>query len=255
MPLDKPASGTGAQGLVPPAAHRPDPNPWAPPADDTPAARPGPGDTVFSGGTGTPPPPSVHDQQTIASFPNEAAPPAWANPFASPTPPAPSPFAPPAPASAAGNPFAPPAAAGPHPRDALVPPPPIAPDGPGQLPYGYPGGPAGYGYPGGPAGYGYPAPHGAPAGYYGWPGMHPMPSNGMGTAGLVLGILAAITFCLWPLALVLGVLGVIFGGIGRGKARRGEATNPGQSLAGIICGSAGIVLALVMVAFEIANAT
>jgi hypothetical protein len=48
---------------------------------------------------------------------------------------------------------------------------------------------------------------------------------------------------------------VIFGGIGRAKARRGEATNPGQSLAGIICGSAGIVLALVMVAFEIANAT
>ncbi|MEU6069959.1 hypothetical protein ABZ864_37365 [Streptomyces sp. NPDC047082] len=246
VPLDKPVSGTGAEGPVPPTAHRSDPNPWAPPADDPPAARPGPGDTVFSGGAGTPPPPAVHDQRTITSFPNEPAPPAWANPFASPTPPAPGPFAPPTPASPAQNPFASPAAAGPHPQDVPVPPPPIAPDGPGQVPYGYPGGPAGYGYP---------APHGAPAGYYGWPGMQPMPSNGMGTAGLVLGILAAITFCLWPVALVLGVLGVIFGGTGRGKARRGEATNPGQSLAGIICGSAGIVLALVMLAFEIANAT
>jgi hypothetical protein len=73
-----------------------------------------------------------------------------------------------------------------------------------------------------------------------------MPSNGMGTAGLVLGILAAIVFCLWPLAVVLGVLGVVFGAIGSRKASRGEATNGGQALAGIICGVAGIVLGVTM---------
>ncbi|MBD0424141.1 DUF4190 domain-containing protein [Streptomyces sp. TRM S81-3] len=164
-----------------------------------------------------------------------------ANPFAAPGPTASAgapenPFAAPgADASAAGpaGPFAPPAAAAPHARDqAAVPPPPIAPDGPGQVPYGYPGG---YGHPG-QAGYG------GPQGYYGWPGMGPMPSNGPGTAGLVLGILAAVVFCLWPLAIILGILGVVFGAVGRGKARRGEATNPGQALAGIICGAAGIVL-------------
>ncbi|MEV7886258.1 DUF4190 domain-containing protein [Streptomyces sp. NPDC002817] len=143
------------------------------------------------------------------------------------------PFAPPYPGPPA-NPFAAPAGPAPYAQDSHVPPPPIAPDGPGQVPYGYPGG--GYGYPGA-----------APQGYYGWPGMQPLPSNGMGTAGLVLGILSALVFCLWPLAIVLGILGVIFGAIGRGKARKGVATNPGQALAGIICGAAGIALGIGMV--------
>ncbi|QEV20559.1 DUF4190 domain-containing protein [Streptomyces alboniger] len=68
------------------------------------------------------------------------------------------------------------------------------------------------------------------------------PANGMGVAALVLGIIATVGFCLGPLAVVLGVLAVVFGAVGRGKARRGEATNGGQALAGIICGSVGIVL-------------
>ncbi|MFL4907369.1 DUF4190 domain-containing protein [Streptomyces sp. MMS24-I2-30] len=100
-------------------------------------------------------------------------------------------------------------------------------------------------------GQGYPVPPAAGPGSYGWPGMQPPPSNGLGTAGLVLGILSAIGFCMWPVAFVLGVLAVIFGGIGRGRVRRGEATNPGQALAAIICGSAGIVLALAMLALLI----
>ncbi|MCF2435575.1 hypothetical protein LV779_17530 [Streptomyces thinghirensis] len=130
------------------------------------------------------------------------------------------PFAPPGPTAAATgapNPFAPPAATPPYVQDRAAVPPPIAPDGPGQVPYGYPG-PGGYGHPGGPGGY----PGAQPQGYFGWPGMVPMPSNGMGTAGLVLGIIAAVGFRLWPLAIVLGVLGVIFGGLGRAKAGRGE---------------------------------
>jgi hypothetical protein len=115
----------------------------------------------------------------------------------------------------------------------------MSPDGPGQVPYGYPG-PAGYGYPGGPQ-----PPY---AGPYGWPGVQPVPSNGMGTASLVLGILGALFFLLWPIALVLGILAIIFGAVGRAKAGRGEATNPGVALAGLICGAAGIVLALVFIA-------
>ncbi|NUP22221.1 MAG: DUF4190 domain-containing protein [Streptomyces sp.] len=124
-----------------------------------------------------------------------------------------------------------------------VPPPPIAPDGPGQIPYGYP---VGHGYP--------PGPGLGAAGYYGWPGAHAMPSNGLGTAGLVLGIISAAIFCLWPVAIILGVLALIFGTIGRGRARRGEATNAGQALAGIICGAAGLVLGLGMLALVIATA-
>ncbi|MFJ7074419.1 DUF4190 domain-containing protein [Streptomyces sp. NPDC098781] len=191
------------------------------------------------------PTPSVHDQQTVTSMPRDAAPgaPQWAMPSTAPTDSVADPFA--APGAGAGqgltpsNPFAPPTASVPYATHGEpVPPPPIAPDGPGQVPYGYPGGP---GYP-------------SPGGYYGWPGMQAMPSNGMGTAGLVLGIISAVIFCLWPVAIVVGVLAVIFGAIGRAKARRGEATNPGQALAGIICGVAGVVLGLGMVALVVATA-
>lgn len=119
------------------------------------------------------------------------------------------------------------------------------------MPYGYPGfpgpGPQGGGAPGpGPQGYpgypGYPGHQGQGPPGYGWPAMPMAPANGMGVAALVLGIVSAALFCLWPLAIVLGILAIIFGAIARGRARRGEATNPGQALAGIICGAAGIVL-------------
>ncbi|MFF4400577.1 DUF4190 domain-containing protein [Streptomyces sp. NPDC001480] len=216
VPLDKPATPDGATAPVPSGAPPTGPGGWA-----APASHPGPGDTAVSGAADASAPPFVHDQRTVTSLPG--APPAWAGPFAAP-PPVPAP-----PVAGPPNPFAPPAATGPQPLYAPVPPPPIAPDGPGQLPYGYP---AGYGH-----GYG-----------YGWPGVQAAPDNGMGTAALSLGILAAICFCLWPLAILLGVLAVIFGVIGRGKGRRGEATNGGQALAGIICGAAGIVLGLVMIA-------
>ncbi|HET9382322.1 MAG TPA: DUF4190 domain-containing protein [Streptomyces sp.] len=95
------------------------------------------------------------------------------------------------------------------------------------MPYGYPGG--------------YPA--GAPQAYYGWSGA-PLPSNGAGTAALVLGIISAAGFCLWPLAILVGLLAVIFGGVGRVKVTRGEATNGGQALAGLICGTVGTLLGI-----------
>ncbi|MGW1955534.1 hypothetical protein ACWCPI_22760 [Streptomyces sp. NPDC001920] len=170
--------------------------------------------------------------------------PVSATPHGSPS----NPFAPPGPmpATAHGspaNPFAPPVAPGPYvAHGEPVPPPPIGPEGPGQIPYGYPGG---QGYPPGPPNAG---------GYYGWPGLQPLPNNGMGTAGLVLGIISAVIFCLWPVAIVVGILALIFGTIGRVKASRGEATNPGQALAGIICGAAGVVLGLGMLALVISTA-
>ncbi|MFD4260511.1 hypothetical protein ACFWR9_23570 [Streptomyces sp. NPDC058534] len=240
--LDKPgtpgtpgASGVlGAPGvpIAPGGAATPDP--WAPPADAAPPADGGPGTTVAWNDGASWPPPSVHDQQTVTSMPATdpprwAAPSAPANPFAAPDPTA-------AASTGAPNPFAPPVTPPPYAQDRQpVPPPPIAPDGPGHVPYGYPG-PVGYGHPG-PAGYPGAQPHG-----YGWSGMGPMPSNGMGTTGLVLGIIAAVGFCLWPLAIIVGILGVVFGALGRAKASRGEATNASQALAGVICGIVGIVL-------------
>ncbi|MEU9589886.1 hypothetical protein AB0D84_09165 [Streptomyces sp. NPDC048193] len=224
------------------------PPPWvnpggAAPADGATGPFAAPGTAASPSGAGPFAPgatPSAGDGNPFAA-PGVVAPASGTGPFGAPgaTPPAggADPFAPPGVAAPTSGPFAAPLPAPPYPgQDQAVPPPPIAPDGPGQVPYGYPGG---YGHPG-QGGYAGPQSQG----YYGWPGMGPMPSNGMGTAGLVLGIVAAVVFCLWPAAIVLGVLGVVFGALGRGKARSGEATNPGQALAGIICGTVGIVLGI-----------
>ncbi|MEV4338091.1 DUF4190 domain-containing protein [Streptomyces sp. NPDC049590] len=215
-PADGTAVPAAAPHAVPAPPAAPQPNPFAPPAP-TPPRHP------FA-------PPGPH--QGPHSF---AAP--GPDPY-----PAPNPFAPPAagPAAPAPHVFGPPAGAEP------VPPPPIAPDGPGQVPYGYPGTLPAYAhapYAGAP----YPAGNG-----YGWSGTQAPPSNGMGTASLVLGILADIGFLAWPLALVLAVLAIIFGALGRGKAKRGEATNPGVALAGLICGVTGVVLVLIVFAAIIA---
>jgi hypothetical protein len=73
------------------------------------------------------------------------------------------------------------------------------------------------------------------------------PQNGLSTASLVLGIISLVIFCLWPVSIILGVLAVILGFVGRRRAGRGESTNPGQALAGIICGAVGLVLGVTLV--------
>ncbi|WP_217162132.1 DUF4190 domain-containing protein [Streptomyces sp. AC512_CC834] len=117
---------------------------------------------------------------------------------------------------------------------------------PGQPPaggYAYPQSAPGYGSPN--QGPGYPA--APPVGYPHAPGygMPMQPSNGMGTAGLVLGIIGVVcslTFFLWFFGVILGVLGIIFGAIGRGKANRGEATNKGAATAGLVLGITATVI-------------
>ncbi|MFB7600457.1 DUF4190 domain-containing protein [Streptomyces sp. NPDC056160] len=141
-----------------------------------------------------------------------------------------------------------------------------APDGfgpPSQPPqqpapgYGQPA--PGYGYPQSGPGYGYPQsgpahPAAPPVGYPQAPGygMPMQPSNGMGTTGLVLGIIGVVcslTFFLWFFGIILGILGIIFGAIGRGKANRGEATNKGAATGGLVCGIiATVVLPLLGIA-------
>jgi hypothetical protein len=117
--------------------------------------------------------------------------------------------------------------------------------------YAYPQSAPGYGYPN--AGQSYPGqapsyPAAPPVGAYPQtPGyaMTPQPSNGMGTTGLVLGIIGVVcslTFFLWFFGVILGILGIIFGAIGRGKANRGEATNKGAATAGLVCGIVATVI-------------
>ncbi|MFJ9348672.1 DUF4190 domain-containing protein [Streptomyces sp. NPDC101237] len=205
--------------------------------------------------------PSVHDQQTVAALPgpqDRVPPQDWANPYGAPPDAAPAePFAAPG-TWPAPTPPAPPVPM--YPQGAAVPPPPLAPGGPGPVPYGYPGAPGpgpgpgpgpAYGYPGQP----YPPYPGGPGGYGGWPGMQPMPNNGLGTGSLVTGIISVVGFCAWPVALVMGVLAIVFGSIGRARVRRGEATNGGQALAGIICGSVGLLLAVAFIAALVVAST
>jgi hypothetical protein len=43
------------------------------------------------------------------------------------------------------------------------------------------------------------------------------PAPGLAVAALVLGIIAALTFWFWPVALPLSLLAIVFGGISRGR--------------------------------------
>ncbi|MEV7088212.1 DUF4190 domain-containing protein [Streptomyces sp. NPDC093085] len=137
-----------------------------------------------------------------------------------------------------------------------VPPPPTAPGGPARPtpgPFGYgaaqqPGAPYGAGT--GP-GYGYPGYSAAPYQGYGQTGWQQGQSNGMGITALVLGILAVVSFCFWGLGILLGVLALIFGFVGRGRAQRGEANNAGMALAGIILGAIGTLLSAAFLGFLI----
>ncbi|MFC9428531.1 DUF4190 domain-containing protein [Streptomyces sp. NPDC056987] len=214
-------------------------DPWAPPE------RGGPLDKASSGQSHTPQgsqaPPSagsVHDQPTVTGMP-AAGPVSGGN----------------AGPGAGTGPGAGPGAGG-----GAVPPPPTAPGGPARPtpgPYGYPGAQepsASYGGGAGAgtgSGYGYPGyPSGAYPGY-GQTGWQHGSSNGMGITALVLGILAVVTFCFWGLGIILGVLALIFGFVGRGRAQRGEANNAGMALAGIILGAIGTLISAAFLGFLI----
>ncbi|MFF6871016.1 DUF4190 domain-containing protein [Streptomyces sp. NPDC012450] len=188
-------------------------DPWAPPNRDG----------VELSKPAEPSPPPVHDQQTVTSMP---------------------------------------AAPGPG---GDVPPPPVAPGGPAAPgAYGYPADTSGgYGYPADTSGgYGYPTAPGARApmatsgygypgypGYAGQPGWQQPPSNGTGTAAMVLGIISVAGFCLYGLGALLGILALILGIVGVKKAGRGEATNRGMAVAGIVLGAIGTLIGAVFLAF------
>jgi hypothetical protein len=128
--------------------------------------------------------------------------------------------------------------------DPFAPPGSTPPEQPPGDPYAPPTGAPLYGAPV----YGAPV-YGAPV--YGAPvGSAALARNGFGTTALVLGILAVLTSLTVVFGVLLGVLAVIFGFLGRRRARRQEATNGGMALAGMLTGAAGIVIGvLIVVAF------
>ena len=115
---------------------------------------------------------------------------------------------------------------------------------PGTHPYGsaQPGSQQQYGSPqyGGPQ-YGSQPYGGQPYGGPAFGEARPAPRNGLGTAALVLGILAVITG-LFIVGGLLGIAAIVLGVLGRKRVARGEATNGGMAIAGIVLGVLGVLL-------------
>jgi hypothetical protein len=64
---------------------------------------------------------------------------------------------------------------------------------------------------------------------------------------LVIGVaslVAAISFILFPLALIGGLVGLIIGTLALMRRRDGGATNSGQAAAGLICSLLALVIAI-----------
>jgi uncharacterized membrane protein HdeD (DUF308 family) len=69
----------------------------------------------------------------------------------------------------------------------------------------------------------------------------------MGTAALVIGILALVLVLLLlfsPLGALLGLVAVLFGILGLIRANRGEADNRGQALTGLITGAVALLFGI-----------
>jgi hypothetical protein len=74
------------------------------------------------------------------------------------------------------------------------------------------------------------------------------PRNGLGVAALVLGVtslVAALSFLLFPLGLLGGLVAAVLGITAVTRRRKNGATNTGQASAGIICGVLALAVAIV----------
>jgi Domain of unknown function (DUF4190) len=72
--------------------------------------------------------------------------------------------------------------------------------------------------------------------------------NGLGIAALVVSIIALLSVFG---GIVLGVVAIILGVLGLQRARRGEATNGGVAIAGIVLGILSIIVAIVAIALMV----
>jgi hypothetical protein len=97
-------------------------------------------------------------------------------------------------------------------------------------------------------------PPGPPPGQYPAQGQYPAPGypgtkrrNGMGTAALVLGVVALVLVLLLifsPLGAFLGLLAVIFGIVGIVRVNHREADNRGQAVAGLVTGGLALLFGI-----------
>lgn len=87
--------------------------------------------------------------------------------------------------------------------------------------------------------YSYPAPGQYPT--YPPPAPTPVLKNGAGIAALVVAIAGIVTALSVIGGVGLGLVAVVLGIVGRGRAKRGEADNGGVALAGIVVGAVAVI--------------
>jgi hypothetical protein len=68
---------------------------------------------------------------------------------------------------------------------------------------------------------------------------------------MIVGIIAIPAVLIPILAIVMGIIAIVLGV----SARRNGATNTGQAMAGIVCGSIGLVLALAIIVVAASSAS
>jgi hypothetical protein len=74
------------------------------------------------------------------------------------------------------------------------------------------------------------------------------PSNGVGTAAGVVGIIALVLLWFPYIGLILGVLGVVLGAVGLSRANSLLGAGKGMSIAGIACGAVALVVNVLFIA-------
>jgi hypothetical protein len=75
------------------------------------------------------------------------------------------------------------------------------------------------------------------------------PRTGMATTSLVVGVaslVAAVSFILFPLALIASIVGLILGIIALSRGRARGVTNTGQATAGVICCGIALIISITL---------
>ena len=78
--------------------------------------------------------------------------------------------------------------------------------------------------------------------------MQAAPKNGLGIASLIVAIIGLLSIFG---GILLGIVAVILGVLGRGRAKRGEATNGGVATAGIVLGVLAVVVSIIAIALTV----
>lgn len=86
----------------------------------------------------------------------------------------------------------------------------------------------------------------APPPMPGAPAVAARSSNGMAVAALVCGILSIVLFFTVWIPVILGILAIVFGAVGIGRANKG-APQKGLAIAGLVCGALGIAFAILFI--------